>query len=73
MEWIQVLTIILSVVGANLALILTLFLWNRSESNSDRRDLVEMVNNFKNEIQTEIRDFHEKLIRLEEKYLKDRL
>lgn len=53
MEWYQVLTI----VGANLAM----FFWLRTEANSDRRDMMNMIISFKDEIQKEMKDFHAKL------------
>ncbi len=51
--WIQVITII----GANVALSLVLFLWIRSEANSDRREIHALIG----EIQKEMTDFHVKL------------
>lgn len=40
-----------------------LFLWNRSEANADRRDIMQLVR----AIQEEIKDFHGRLCALEEK------
>lgn len=58
MEWTQVLTIIM----ANLVM----FLWLRSEASEDRRELNGMLNAMKEET----KDFHGRLISLEERYLK---
>jgi uncharacterized protein (DUF2164 family) len=62
MDWMQFVVFIASTVG--------LFFWNRSESNSDRReaaadrrDILQLVRN----IQDEIKDFHGRLCALEEK------
>jgi len=56
-------TFVITVVGTGMgiiiaigALILTLFLWNRSEANADRRCMAE-----------EIKDFHSRLIQIEER------
>ena len=71
MEWTHVLGIILG----NGALIIPLFLWNRSESRADirhmdaklesNRDLVRAIHNESNSmiraIQDEMKDFHTKL------------
>lgn len=40
-----------------------LFLWNRSESNADRRDIMTVIR----EIQTEMKDFHSRLLIIEER------
>jgi len=82
MDWTQVLTII----GSNFALILGvlginigLIIWFRSETRSDYIHLDGMIT----AIQQEMKDFHTKLalqdanfksemLRIEEKYLKDR-
>lgn len=62
MDWLQVLTII----GANFALILPLWLWNRSESRSDSRELHSIMR----EMKDEMKDFHGRMVKLEERYLK---
>jgi hypothetical protein len=49
MDWTQVLTI----VGANIGI----FLWLRSESAADRRDILQIIR----EIKDEMKDFHERL------------
>lgn len=56
MEWLQFGILILTLGG--------LFFWNRSESNSDRRDMMNLVTAIKDEI----KDFHGRLCQLEEKY-----
>lgn len=43
----------------NLVFTLTLWLWNRSESNADRRDLMAVVMS----IHEEVKDFHARLER----------
>lgn len=67
-------TDILALVGAifvaNMAVIIPLFLWTRSEANSDRResandrrDMLQIIRN----IQDEIKDFHGRLCKIEER------
>lgn len=51
MEWTQFLILIVSL-GA-------LFLWNRSEANSDRRDMTNLIK----AIEKEMKDFHIKYMR----------
>lgn len=59
MDWTQVLAIIIG----NAALIIPLFLWNTTESNADRRDMMNLIKG----IQEEIKDFHGRLCAIEEK------
>jgi hypothetical protein len=59
MEWIQFFILIVTVGG--------LFFWNRSESNSDRRDMMNMIKAIHNEIYTEMKDFHGRLCAIEER------
>lgn len=59
MDWIQVLTII----AANFAM----FLWVRSEANSDRRDLASAIKTMNEGIQAEMKDFHGRLCSIEER------
>lgn len=66
MEWIHVLTMI----GGNLAIILPLWLWNRSESNADRREIHQILREMKDEMREEMRDFHGRLLVLEERFLR---
>lgn len=61
MDWIQVLAIIV----ANIAVIIPLFLWIRSEGNSDRRELRGVLDEIKNEM----KDFHGRMCVMEERYL----
>jgi hypothetical protein len=53
--WIQV----IAIVGSNIVL----FLWSRSESRSDIRMMIEMVDGIKQEI----KDFHGRLCAIEER------
>ena len=76
MDWTQVLGIILG----NAAFIIPLFLWNRAESRADirhmdsklesTRELVRTIHNESNSmiraIQDEMKDFHNRLCRIEE-------
>lgn len=55
MDWTQFLLMFVSIGG--------LFLWNRSEANADRRDIMQLIR----AIQEEIKDFHGRLCALEEK------
>ena len=59
MDWIQFATFL----GANMIFTLTLWLWSRSESNSDRRDIMNLIRS----IHEEIKDFHGRLCAIEEK------
>ena len=53
MEWIQFFILIVTVGG--------LFFWNRSESNNDRRDMLNLIK----AMEKEMRDFHGRLCNLE--------
>lgn len=56
--------IIVAIVGAaiaNVGVLLTLFLWTRSEANSDRREIVDLIICIKEEI----KDFHGRLCSIE--------
>lgn len=55
MDWTQVLVMVLG----NAAFIIPLFLWNRAEANSDRRDMLTIISG----IQDEMKDFHGRLER----------
>lgn len=59
MEWYQV----LSIIAANLAM----FFWLRTEGNSDRREMTQMIREFKDEVQKEMKDFHGRLCAIEER------
>lgn len=54
---------ILTLVLGNAAIIIPLFLWNRSESRADIRLMLGMIDG----IQKEIKDFHGRLCAIEEK------
>jgi len=56
-------TDILTLILGNAALIIPLFLWNRSESRADARMMLAMVDS----IQKEIKDFHGRLCTIEER------
>jgi hypothetical protein len=56
-------TDILTLILGNAALIIPLFLWNRSESRADARMMLGMVQ----AIQKEIQDFHGRLCTIEER------
>jgi len=63
MEWVQFIIFFLGVFG--------LWLWNRSESNADRkeaaadrRDILNLIRS----IEKEMKDFHGRLCAIEEKY-----
>lgn len=58
MDWAQVLAII----GGNAATFLPIFFWLRSEANSDRRDIINILLEMKNEM----KDFHGRLCSIEE-------
>lgn len=56
--------IIIAIVGSMIAIvgvIIALFLWNRTEANADRRDFASIIL----AIQEEIKDFHNRLIKIE--------
>ena len=57
------LTDILTLILGNAALIIPLFLWNRSESRADARMMLGMIDS----IQNEIKDFHGRLCAIEER------
>lgn len=66
MEWLQFFGLIIAIGG--------LFFWNRSEANSDRRELRQamdmqfniIINNV-NAIQSEMKDFHARLCVIEDR------
>lgn len=63
MDWTQVLVIIVG----NGALVIPLFLWNRSEARADHRELETWTKNMLASIQAEIKDFHARLCAIEER------
>ena len=59
MDWIQFSVFFVG----NIVFTLTLWLWNRSESNNDRRDMMNILR----EMKDEMKDFHGRLIAIEER------
>ncbi len=59
MDWLQIVTIVLANIG--------LFLWSRTESRADYRE----INQILREMKDEMKDFHSRLLILEERYLKN--
>lgn len=59
MDWIQFCIFILG----NMVFTLTLWLWNRGESRSDNRRVLDLIE----AIHTEMRDFHGRLCAIEER------
>ncbi len=63
-------TIILSIVVGNAALVIPLFLWNRSESRADIRHMdakLESTRELVRAIHDEVKDFHARLCAIEER------
>jgi len=61
---------ILGVLVANSAMIIPLFLWNRSESRADIRHVdakLESTRELVRAIHDEMKDFHERMIKIEER------
>lgn len=66
MEWSQV----LGIVFGNAAMFLPVFLWLRTEANADRREANEdrrYMLNILNEMKEEMKEFHGRLISLEQR------
>lgn len=59
MDWTQFATFMI----ANMVFTLTLWLWNRSESRTDHRLVIDLMTAIKDEI----KDFHGRLCTIEEK------
>ncbi len=59
MDWSQVLAII----GGNAGIFIPIFFWLRSEANADRRDIMNLLIEMKNEM----KDFHGRLCQIEER------
>lgn len=59
MEWPTILGIIIG----NAALFMPIFFWMRSEANADRRDIVNLII----EIKEELKDFHGRLCAIKER------
>lgn len=64
MEWIQILSLFLANAG--------LIIWFRTESRNDWRHMDNKLDAHITAIREEMKDFHNRLYSLEEKYLKDR-
>ena len=60
MEWAQFFGLIFIVIG--------FFFWNRTEANSDRKEMLNLMN----AIELEMKDFHNRLCALEERIKNDR-
>ena len=60
MDWTQILALILG----NGAIVVPLFLWNRSEANADRRDMMNLISAIKDEM----KDFHGRLEKLDAEF-----
>ncbi len=66
MEW----THVMALLFGNLAIILPLWLWNRSESRSDVRHMdnkIDAIRELTYAIHTEMKDFHSRLCIIEER------
>jgi hypothetical protein len=63
MDWIQFATFMV----VNMAFTLTLWLWSRSESRTDHRALESWTKDMISSIQTEMKDFHDRLCAIEER------
>jgi len=68
-EIIVALITVLGVFIANAAIIIPLWLWNRSESRSDMRNFENKTSSILERMEKEQKDFHAKLCVLEERYL----
>lgn len=71
---ISVITTIVGVLVANLAIVVPIFFWNRTESRNDTRHMQAMLNSNRelireihNEIHAEMKDFHGRLCAIEER------
>lgn len=62
MDWIQFATFLI----VNGVFTLTLWLWNRSESRADNREIVALIRS----IQDEMKDFHGRLCAIEERKIR---
>lgn len=64
----------LGIIIAMGAIVVTLFLWNRGEANTDRRDIVNLIiaikedaHAFSEKMAAESKDFHARLCSIEER------
>lgn len=60
MEWLQILSLFLANAG--------LVLWMRAESRNDWKHMDQKLDAWKEESQREMKDFHSRLVVLEERY-----
>lgn len=63
--------LIIAIVGTGITFVgamVAMFLWLRTEANSDRKD----INGILREMKDEMKDFHSRLLILEERYLKNK-
>ncbi len=74
MEWQEVIALMGAVFIANMGVIIPLFLWTRSEANSDRReyanerrDILQIIRNLQIEMKDEMKDFHGRMCAIEER------
>ena len=66
MDWSQVVALALGVLGVvvgNAAVFLPIFFWLRTEANADRREILNILN----EMKEEMKDFHGRLCAIEER------
>jgi hypothetical protein len=63
MDWVQIMVLMFG----NAAIVIPLFLWNRSESNADRRELRQSMDTQLLAIREEMKDFHGRLCAIEER------
>lgn len=63
MDWIQFTILYVTILGF-IGSLITVILWTRSESSSDRRDMMSLIK----AIQDEMKDFHGRLCTIEERY-----
>lgn len=70
MDWSQVITILaanIAIFFGIIAIMVTLFLWVRSEAREDHRTLLSWTQQMMNTIQQENKEFHGKLCAIEER------
>ncbi len=68
MDWLQIIVLLFG----NVAWVLPLWMWSRSESNADRREIREDWKHLDSKIdliRQDTKDFHARLCILEERYL----
>lgn len=70
-DWTVIITIgisTLTIIIANAGLSVAMFLWLRSEANSERRECTQMIFNLTNTVIAESKEFHSKISALEERH-----